>query len=468
MSASHAGHMLKDARGLAVANADSATVAAIDDALEQWLGYGAELARFVTFAGTVPHVPMVQMQSATLHLSMDAPDAHAVAHRLLDIAAERGPEMTPREREWLVGCRAWAAGDTSRAREAFEWVVDGWPRDLFAAKLAQLLHFNVGDFEGMLRVADRIAPSNSDNGYVLGMRAFALEQLNRLDDAEADGRRAVEINPTDAWAHHAVAHVMETRGKLDEGIAWMETHAPAWERCNSFMYTHNWWHLALYHVDRDQPARALDIYDQRVWGRWKEFCQDQINAVSLLARLELRGVDVGDRWRDVAIYLKPRLHEHYSAFLDLQYLYGLARAGERAAATEMLASLEGRAGRARPFERTAWVEACLPAARGLVAHADGDWGQAARLLGRALPHLQSIGGSHAQRGLFGAIHVDALIRAGWNDLAAETLRADDRARGTVPHVKRQLATLYERLGRAEDAAVVRLQGERLARLYATP
>ncbi len=459
--------MLKDSRGLPVANADRAAIAAIDHALGQWLGYGADLARFVTFAATVPDVPMVQMQSATLHLSMDAPDAHANARRLLDAAAERAADMTSREREWLVGCRAWAAGDTARAREAFDWVVDGWPRDLFAAKLAQLLHFNVGDFEGMLRVADRIAPSNRDNGYVLGMRAFALEQLNRLEEAEADGRRAVEMNPADAWAHHAVAHVMETRGKLDEGIAWMEAHAPSWERCNSFMYTHNWWHLALYHIDRDQPSRALELYDWRVWGRWKEFCQDQINAVSLLARLELRGVDVGDRWRDVAIYLKPRLHEHYSAFLDLHYLYGLARAGERAAATEMLASLEERAGRARSFEHAAWVEACLPAARGLMAYGEGDWKQAARLLGRALPHLQSIGGSHAQRGLFGTIHVDALIRAGWNDLAATALAADDRARGSVPHVKRQLATVYARMGRAEDAAAIGLHGDRLARRYAT-
>ena len=71
------------------------------------------------------------------------------------------------------------------------------------------------------------------------------------------------------------------------------------------MYTHNWWHVALFHLDRDDHARALEIYDTRVWGRLKEYSQDQVNAVSLLARLALRGVDVGDRWNDVATYLAP-------------------------------------------------------------------------------------------------------------------------------------------------------------------
>ena len=166
---------------------------------------------------------------------------------------------------------------------------------------------------------------------------------------------------------------------------------------------------------------------------WKEFSEDQINAISLLARLELRGVDVGDRWADVAIYLKPRLHEHFSPFLDLQYLYGLARAGEQSAVTEMLASLEDRAERAKPFEREAWADCAVPAAHGLAAHAKGDFAEAARLLGQAMPHLQTIGGSIAQRALFGAIHLDALMRVGLErrgdgDPAGRRARAADGGR----------------------------------------
>jgi hypothetical protein len=239
-----------------------------------------------------------------------------------------------------------------------------------------------------------------------------------------------------------------------------------WEDCNSFMYTHNWWHLALFLIDLDRADQALALFDRRVWGVWKEFCEDQINAVSLLARLELRGVDVGGRWMDIAPYLKPRLHEHFVPFLDLQYLYGLARAGEQSAVTEMLASLEDRAENARPFEREAWADCTVPAAHGLAAYAKGDHAEAARLLGQAMPHLAKIGGSIAQRSLFGAIHLDALMKSGWNDAALKILQADDRERPTVPWTKRSLGDLYRRVGRMEQALTAEYQAEQLARQYA--
>jgi tetratricopeptide (TPR) repeat protein len=297
------------------------------------------------------------------------------------------------------------------------------------------------------------------------MHAFGLEECNRIDEAEALARKALAIDRRDPWAHHAVAHCLEARGRLLDGVAFLKSMSDTWESCNSFMYTHNWWHLALFLIDLDRGDEALALYDKRVWGVWKEFSEDQINAISLLARLELRGIDIGDRWADLVIYLKPRLHEHFSPFLDLQYLYGLARAGEQSAVTEMLASLEDRAERARPFEREAWADCAVPMAHGLAAYAKGDYASAARLLGQAMPHLQAIGGSIAQRALFGAIHLDAMIRSDWNDAALKILQADDRERPTVPATKRALAGLYHKLGRAEQAMAAEYQAQQLTRQY---
>ncbi|MGE0424571.1 MAG: tetratricopeptide repeat protein [Reyranellaceae bacterium] len=459
--------MPKDAQGLDIANADDAAIRAIDHALEQWLGYGDQLGRLIGFAQQAPDVPLVQMQAAVLNLSLESPEGFAGARPFIDAARAREADMGERETLWLQAVSAWADGAQDQAGDAFAAIVRRWPRDLFAGKTAQLLCLARGDFEGMLRVAEDFVPANREIGYVFGMRAFALEQLNRLDEAEADARRAVEMKRNDPWAHHAVAHVMETRGRMEEGIAWMEGLADTWETCNAFIYGHNWWHTALFYIDSERPGHALKLYDRRIWDRWKEFGHDQANAISLLARLELRWIEVGDRWKDVATYLLPRIHEHCSPFLDLHYVYGLARAGEREAVTEMLASLEEHAERARPFERKAWRDAAAPAAHGLVAYAEGHHAEAARQLGEALPHLQSVGGSHAQRALFEAIHVDALIRAGWNDRALSHLQAADRARGGIAHLKRDLAAIYERLGRAEDAEGARLQAERLARRYQT-
>ena len=63
--------------------------------------------------------------------------------------------------------------------------------------------------------------------------------------------------------------------------------------------THNGWHLALYLIDRGDTAQALALWDERIWGVGQEYSQDQIGAVALLARRELRGVDVGARWGGV-------------------------------------------------------------------------------------------------------------------------------------------------------------------------
>ena len=63
-------------------------------------------------------------------------------------------------------------------------------------------------------------------------------------------------------------------------------------------------------------------------------------------------------------------------------------------------------------ERTVWQQVCVPAAQGLLAHAQGDWATAVEQLGTALPRLVEIGGSRAQRDLFHQIWLDALQRNG--------------------------------------------------------
>ena len=106
----------------------------------------------------------------------------------------------------------------------------------------------------------------------------------------------------------------------------------------------------------------------------KEYTQDQINAISLLARLELAGMDVGPRWADVADHLALRLADHVLPFLDLQYLYGLARAGRTEAARALLHNMTMHAAtRTEAHERTVWQQVCIPTAHGLLAHAQGDW-----------------------------------------------------------------------------------------------
>ena len=458
--------MAKDGQGLEVSNADGGAIAALDFLTAEWLAFGDRLPEFIAAAEKEERCALLPLLSANLLLTVNSTAAFAMAQCHFARAKAMAHEATARERAWLAATEAWFAGARDRAQKIHEDMASEWPHDLLAAKVGQLHAIDRGDAEGILRIGERILPANRDNHYVWAMAAFGLEECNRLDEAEAQARHAIEMERHDPWAHHVVAHCLEARGRLLEGVTFLQSMADTWERCNSFMYTHNWWHLALFLIDLDRRDEALALFDKRVWGMQKDFSEDQINAVSLLARLELRCVDVGERWSDVAIHLEPRLHEHFSPFLDLQYLLGLARAGRQSAVTEMLASLEDRAERATAGEREAWADCAVPAAHGLAAYAKGDFGEAAGLLGRAMPHLRAIGGSIAQRGLFSAIHLDALMKSGWNDAALAILQADDRERPTVPWTKRALSDLYRRVGRSEQALLAEYQAEQLARRYA--
>jgi hypothetical protein len=222
--------------------------------------------------------------------------------------------------------------------------------------------------------------------------------------------KAIALNRYDPWAHHAIGHVMETQGRTQEGIIWMENFAYTWDNCNSMLYTHNWWHIALYYWQLENYEKVLKIYDEHIWQRAnKQSPKDQVGAISMLLRLELRGVDVGNRWQDISPYLYSRIDEHALPFQDLHYVYALAKAGHNNWVKEMLQSMEHHALSINPFLRRSWVKIAIPAAKGMVAHAQGDFQTTVNELKFVLSRLHEIGGSHAQRVLFAEIYQDALL-----------------------------------------------------------
>jgi hypothetical protein len=127
--------------------------------------------------------------------------------------------------------------------------------------------------------------------------------------------------------------------------------------------------------------------------------------------MEVAGLHVGSRWQDVAEHMKTRAQDTLQPFLTLQYLYGLARA-ERAEADRLMAAIEDKAKTTSAFDRVVWHDVALPAARGMLAHARRDYAGAVRWLSVANPRLQEIGGSHAQRDLFGQLLLDAHMKTG--------------------------------------------------------
>lgn len=443
--------MTTDILGNPITDTEPALRRGIDDFIHGFLSYRPEAVTILSAIDDHPGSCLGNAYAGFLWMFLESPEAPARAAPYRDRAL--AAPGTAREKANAEVLAAWVAGDIPRAIALCDEAARRWPTDRALVKLGQYHLFNQGDAPGMLRMALHMLPAGEAAPHVHGMIAFGYEQCHLLPEAEEAARKAMAIEPADPWAHHALAHVMLTQGRIDEGIAFLEEVAHHWQGLNSFMRTHNWWHLALFYLSRDRGDAVLDIFDTQVWACEKGYSQDQVGAVSLLARCEFAGVDVGARWDDVAAHVAARGADTTSPFLTLQYLYALERAA-RPEAEALMRAIEARA-EAPAHDRTAWAEVALPAARGIDARARGDAATALRELGRALPRLREIGGSHAQRDFFEQIHLATLIEAGdWSGAqqVLELRRAFDPQ--AIP-LNRQLAAVYDAAGLPALAAKAR-------------
>lgn len=391
-----------------------------------------------------PTCAIANAYAAALHLFVGSHDALHEARPYLQAAVANRKHVTEHERFFINAIEAWAERNMTMAIAAHEAIASLFPRDLLSVQIGQFHYANTGNTAGLLTIAEQIFPANTHDPFACAMLAFGLEENHHLTDAEMWGRKATELRRVHPWAHHAVAHVLETQGRLEDGITWMNSVSDTWETCGSSFYTHLWWHLALFHLDLEDIPTVLNLYDQHVWGRARQtFARDQIHSIALLARLELRGVDVGDRWSVIAPYLQPRIYEHVVPFWDLHFIYAMAKAGRDDWVAEMLDDLQAYAEAFSPVARTVWEFVVQPAARGLVAHARKDWAIAVLELESVRHRFYQLGGSHAQRDLFEQIYLDALIHAREHLKALTILSSRATSRRNIPAIQREINRIHQ-------------------------
>ena len=339
-------------------------------------------------------------------------EALAAAERHIGHALER-------ERMHLNAARAWLNGDFAGAAKLYGDICAEYPRDFLALQIAHLMDFLLGN-ASMLR--DRPAQvlrawgaSDPLRGAVLGMRSFGLEECGAYDDAEALGRRAIELNPADIWAAHAVAHVFEMRGQTRAGIEFIKESSPAWSEHN-FLAFHNWWHLALFHLDEGNCDAALAVYDTRIRPVPTRVAGEMVDASALLWRLRLRRVDVGDRWMELARSWEALGDDGYYAFNDVHALMAFLATGNQRQAQRILDGLDAAA-RRKDTNAMMSRDVGLPVARALSAFEGQAFEITVDELQRVRAFAQRYGGSHAQRDLLQLTATEAALRADRPSLA---------------------------------------------------
>lgn len=437
-----------DARGEAVSGATGPALDLYEKALGQFQVYQND---------------PVESIDAAIAANPDFAMAHALRGYLYGLAFEAGaqPEvkaavsaldklpLNERERRHQGALSAFAAAEWDVAADRLDDIIVAYPRDALAVQAVHLLDFYRGDARSLRDRIARVLPMwDADTpGYhaLLGMHSFGLEECNQFDLAEAAGRQAVELNRNDAWAIHAVAHVLEMRGEAEAGAEWLRSRADDWS-VENFFSVHNWWHLALFELDHDKIDAALGLYDGQIQADGSEVVLDMVDASALLWRLHLRRVDVGDRWRELADRWVPSVADGFYSFNDFHAMMAFVGDDRQESMDATLATLTKRA-EDNDYNGRATREVGLPLARAIAAFGRGDYGTTVDILRPIRSIANRFGGSNAQRDVLDLTLLEAATRDGQRALVRSLAAARTALKPDSPigwHYQRQAGSTPEK------------------------
>ncbi|MGE0402634.1 MAG: tetratricopeptide repeat protein [Kofleriaceae bacterium] len=416
-----------DTRGAPISLDDKPTLDLFEQALRQFQSYvGDPVATLDRALEAQPDFAMGHALRAAALISFAEARFFEMARvnvGALEALVERNV-ANDREAALGIALRKLVDGDWHGANVALDRALVANPRDVVAIQIAHLFDFARGDALNLRNRISRVLPSWSPRipgySYVLGFHAFGLEECNQYDEALETASRALEIEPTDAWAIHAGLHCFEMQGKIAEGMTWLESRMPHWTG-NGFAF-HNHWHRALLYLDRGDDAKVLEIYDRDIFPEAIDVALVLVDASSLLWRMHLLGIDVRSRAERVANAWEAKLdgERGFYAFNDVHAMLAFAMTDREELTSRVVHDLESAAVGATTNAGMA-REVGLPLARGFAAFARGDDRRALVQLEAVRDIAHRFGGSHAQRDLITLTIVESARRSGRRDLARHYL-----------------------------------------------
>ena len=407
--------MLHDSRGLAITCSDQKALDIYDSALTDLWNYRINAPKVLKGVFDIDSAfPMAHIARGYVMSMLESVVVRPKMMAGVEAARSGLAGDSTREHLHADALEALATGNINKACQSWEDILADYPHDLLALKMHHHTAFWTGrsyairnTVTGVYDAWDESMPGYS---FVLAMMCFALEECGNYAEAEPHGRRAIELNGDDLWAIHSVAHVLEMQGRLDEGIALIDRDPAEWADRNPFQ-GHNWWHLALFALEKGDYDLVLNTYDEKIITSNTEFFLDIQNGASLLKRLELLGVDVGSRWDGLAEYAEQQIGDHVLSFTDLHSFMTLAAIDKTDVMAKYLGSLKEFAKTPNNYCASITGPLIIPICEGVAAFESGDFNSAVEKLWPLRDQWSGIGGSHAQRDIFTQILLDATIKA---------------------------------------------------------
>jgi tetratricopeptide (TPR) repeat protein len=409
--------MQEDLRDVPVSHGNARALEQYEIALRQFQSYvGDPIATLDSALAESPDFVMGHLFRALAMFTLTEKSLLPAIGASLAEAERLRATANERERGLMDATAHLVGGDWHAGSLRLDRVLAAYPRDALALQVGHLMDFARGDALNLRNRVSRVLPAWDERtpgySYVLGMHAFGLEEMNQYAEAEGTAMRALALEPKDGWAVHAVTHVMEMQGRIEEGARFLAARENDWSPDNGFAF-HNWWHLCLFHLDAQRYAEALALYDARVHPGPAQFVLSLIDATALLWRLRLENVDVGLRFDEVADEWEARLDQDraFYAFNDVHAMLAFAATG-RTSAIERLAANLALAAAGTGTNAAMSREVGIPVAQGIEAFARGRYGDALDLIEPVRDIAHRFGGSHAQRDLLTLTMIEAALRSG--------------------------------------------------------
>ena len=413
--------MRKDLHGLTLSTESGTAADAFDRATLAYLKYRTDAARHLGAAlkadpeFALGHVLRGYFNMLSYNKANIAGAAEALAE-----ARKHAKRTTTREAAHIEALARWIDGDLERMLDVWEGIFAEHPHDVIAFRLHHFNAFWLGRPATMQAAVERLFPHWSEElpgwGTMLGCRAFSHEEAGNYVLAEGAGRLAIEVDPGDLWAAHAVAHVLEMQGRRREGIDWLKRLEPNWDGANNLKH-HLFWHRAMFHIERREFDEVLSLYDNGFRDLRSPLTQampdmyiDVQNAISMLFRLQRQGVDVGDRWIELADKAEARIGDCLSAFTLPHWMMALGATGRSEPAQRMIDSMRAFALGNGTVERLV-ARVALPLCEAVLANAQGRHADALKQMRPVIGDLYLLGGSHAQQDVLEQLYLDSAIKA---------------------------------------------------------
>ena len=407
--------MDRDAWGLPVTTTSIEALAHYDRGARGLLGW--EASALDEFQEATRHDPNLAVAHAGAAVCLFLEERFAEARAAAETARAAAATQSERERGHVESLALLVSGRPPDAERAMRAHLGAHPRDIVVLQRLYYVWFWQGRFPEMLDFTTAMRRHYTDAPFFGGLHAFAVEEAGRCDEAARLAESAIERDPRDAWAVHALAHALYEAAAFDPGIGRLPGATGRCVGLNWFR-NHLLWHLALMHFGKGDYHRASAIGRSAFERAPSRIAGDLHDSISLLWRLMLIGEDVGPRWAAFAGIARERLDRQGLLFHAAHLAMALSAGSDWATADRQLSMLRERA----PKDTTGVVAAVLiPLIEGLHAFAGGDYPRTIDRIEPLRDRIVELGGSRAQRDVFHDTFIEACFRAGDTERAQRYL-----------------------------------------------